>query len=45
VGSSVILVLGIALVMAMVAMLVSDTGKGITLATTKFDQVADEHHH
>ena len=37
-------VLGIALGAAIVAMLVSGTAKDITLATTRFENMDDQHH-
>jgi len=40
----ILLVLGIALGAAIVAMLVSGTAKDITLATTKFENMGDQHH-
>lgn len=40
----ILLVLGIALGAAIVAMLVSGTAKDMTLATTKFENMGDQHH-
>ena len=40
----ILLVLGVALGAAIVAILVSGTAKDITLATTKFENMGDQHH-
>lgn len=43
-GALILSVIGIALVAAVIAMLVSGTASDMTLATTKFDQSGDNHH-
>lgn len=43
-ASKIIFALAVALGAAITAMLVSGTAKDITLATTKFDNLGDQHH-
>lgn len=42
-GTQILIALGVALAGAIVAMLVSGTARGITLATTKFEHTGDQH--
>jgi len=44
VGTEILIALGIALSAAVIAMLVSGTAKDITLATTKYENMGDQHH-
>lgn len=43
-GTEILIALAVALSAAIVAMLVSESGREITLATTKFEITGDQHH-
>ncbi|MFZ5633450.1 MAG: hypothetical protein ACOY40_11445 [Bacillota bacterium] len=43
-GVQILIALGVALAGAIVAMLVSGTTREMTLATTKFENMGDQHH-
>lgn len=43
-GTEILIALGVALSAAIVAMLVSESGREITLAATKYEISGDQHH-
>lgn len=43
-GTEILVALGVALIAAVIAMLVSGSARDITMGTTKFENMGDQHH-